>query len=67
MWVKRLEQYRVACMKMLTSKRQRVDQPDERGPGAAIQAGTQAGVTKVQEPPASPRSAQAASAGPWLQ
>ena len=27
-WVKRLDQYRVACMKMLTGKRQRVDRPE---------------------------------------
>ena len=49
-WAKKLDQYRVTYMKMLTGKRRRVDRPDGGGPGVEAQAGMQAGVTEVQEP-----------------
>ena len=38
-WVKRLDQYRVAYMKMPTRKRQKVERLDRGGPGVEVQAG----------------------------
>ena len=36
-WVKGLDQYRVACMKLLSGKRQKVETPDAGGGGGAAQ------------------------------
>ena len=47
--VKRLDQYRVACMKLLTGKRQKVDISDRGGGSPGAQSGTQAESTEIAD------------------
>ena len=46
-WVKRLDQYRVAHMKLLSGKRHKVQNPDGRGASPGAQNGTQAGSAEI--------------------
>ena len=46
-WIKRLDQYRVAYMKLLSGKRQKVENPDARGGSPGAQGATQAGTAEI--------------------
>ena len=46
-WVKRLDQYRVAYMKLLSGKRQKVENPDAGGGSPGAQGATQAGTVEI--------------------
>ena len=50
LWVKRLDQYRVAYMKLLSGKRQKVENPDGGGANPGAQSGTKAGMSKTVDP-----------------
>ena len=46
-WVKRLDQYRVAYMKLLAGKRQKVENPDAGGGSPGAQGATQARTAEI--------------------
>ena len=46
-WVKRLDQYRVAYMKLLSGKREKVENPDAGGGNLGAQGATKAGTAEI--------------------
>ena len=62
-WVKWLDQYRVAYMKLLSSKRQKVENPDTGGGSLAAQGATQAGAAGIADSNSTTQGKQVIGAG----
>ena len=62
-WIKRLDQYRVAYMKLPSGKRQKVENPDTGGGSLGAQGATQAGTAKIVDSSSTTPEKQVIGAG----